>query len=129
MIIQESAQMYLETVLVLQEEGLQVRSIDIARRMEHSRATVSEWMKKLVANGYLKIDDRGIVTFTREGRKIAESVYERHNVLADVFISIGVSPEVAREDACRVEHYISDETFDCIKEQVAKCKAGRNADE
>lgn len=120
MIIQESAQMYLETVLVLQEEGLQVRSIDIARRMEHSRATVSEWMKKLVANGYLKIDDRGIVTFTREGRKIAESVYERHNVLTDIFISIGVSPEVAREDACRVEHYISDETFNCLKAYFAQ---------
>lgn len=129
MIIQESAEMYLETVLVLQEEGLQVRSIDIARRMEHSRATVSEWMKKLVSNGYLKIDDRGIVTFTREGRKIADSVYERHNVLTSIFEKIGVSPEVAREDACRVEHYISDETFARIKDQVAKCEAGKNAAE
>ena len=112
MIIQESAEMYLETVLVLQEEGLKVRSIDIARRMEHSRATVSEWMKKLVSNGYLKIDDSGIVTFTKKGRTIAESVYERHKVLTTIFELIGVTPEVAREDACRVEHYISEETFD-----------------
>lgn len=120
MIIQESAEMYLETVLVLQEEGLKVRSIDIARRMEHSRATVSEWMKKLVSNGYLKIDDNGIVTFTKKGRAIAESVYERHKVLTTIFELIGVTPEVAREDACRVEHYISDETFDCMKKHLAK---------
>lgn len=107
--------MYLETILILGNEGQKVRSIDVATRMNHSRATVSEWMKKLVGNGYLTIDDGGNIAFTRKGKTLADKVYERHVLLTDLFRSLGVSDQTAENDACRVEHYISDETFDCMK--------------
>ena len=115
LVMQESAEMYLETILILQREGKRVRSIDVATRMDHSRPTVSEWMKKLVSNGYLVIDSNGTIDFTDAGRAKAEHIYERHVMLTKLFESVGVSPGTAAGDACRVEHYISDETFDCLK--------------
>jgi|GEM_PF-17895 len=115
-VMQESAEMYLETILILQNEGMAVRAIDIANRMGHARATVSEWMKKLVAGDYLTIDAHGIISFTDAGRAQAVRIYERHVLLTELFKSVGVTPEIAMRDACRVEHYISDETFACLRD-------------
>lgn len=120
LVMQESAEMYLETILVLQDEGKNVRSIDIANRMEHSRATVSEWMKKLSTGGYVTVAAHGIISLTSKGRGIASHVYERHLLLTDLFESLGVNEKTAAEDACRVEHYISDETFDCLRSHYQK---------
>lgn len=115
LVLQESAEMYLETVLILHQEGGRVHAVDIATRMGHSRPTVSEWIKKLVAHGYLTVDEGGTVDFTDAGRAIAERVYERHVMLTKLFESVGVDGETAVADACRVEHYISEETFECLK--------------
>ena len=115
MILHESAEMYLETIYVLHNEQDFVRSVDIASRMGYSKPTISEWMGKLAKGGYVIVEDSGNVALTDEGRAIAEKVYERHVLLENVFKRIGVTPDVATEDACRVEHYISDETFNCIK--------------
>ena len=122
--MQESAEMYLETILVLGNEGRQVRAIDIATRMGHSRPTVSEWLKKLVSAGYVVVGDDHMVSLTGKGRDKAEHVYERHVMLTKLFESIGVSPDTAVADACRVEHYISDETFDCLRRHYAEKHAG-----
>ena len=120
LVMQESAEMYLETILILQDEGKNVRSIDIANRMEHSRATVSEWMKKLSIGGYVTVAAHGIISLTPKGHGIASHVYERHLLLTDLFESLGANEKTAAEDACRVEHYISDETFDCLRNHYQK---------
>lgn len=115
MVLHEAAEMYLETILILQQDSKTVRAIDIAKRMGHSRATVSEWMRKLIAAGYLSIEDNGAITFTESGLREAQRVYERHVLLNKLFESIGVDAATAAQDACRVEHYISEETFTCLK--------------
>ena len=114
--MQEAAQMYLETIYVLQQEKGFVRSVDISNQMGYSRPTISEWMNKLQENGLIVKKGDGGIELTEEGEEIAKSVYERHTLLTKLFESIGVSPEVASEDACRVEHYISEETFEALKE-------------
>lgn len=124
MIIQESAEMYLETIYTLQKEKGAVRSVDIANEMGYSKPTISEWMVKLRQNGYVLVGDGGKVTLTDKGQKLAESVYERHVVLSKIFEALGVSPETAMNDACRVEHYISDETFDALKKHFAQYEEG-----
>lgn len=111
MILHESAQMYLETILVLSKQQPIVRSVDIAHEMGYSKPTISEWMSKLSREGYVVIEDGGNVALTDKGLEIAEKIYQRHVALEELFIALGVNPEVAAEDACRVEHYISDETF------------------
>ena len=116
--IQESAEMYLETILVLSQKNGQVRSIDIATEMGFSKPSVSFAMKRFRENGYIEVDDAGLITLTAKGKEIAENVYERHQVLSQYFISIGVSEEVAQDDACRVEHVISQETFEKMKAHV-----------
>lgn len=116
--IQESAEMYLETILVLGQKNGQVRSIDIATEMEFSKPSVSFAMKRFRENGYIEVDDAGLITLTKKGREIAESVYERHQVLSKYFISLGVSEDVAQEDACRIEHVISQETFEKMRAHV-----------
>ncbi len=115
MVIQEAAEMYLETILSIQNEKGSVRSIDIAKAMEYSKPTVSEQMKKFRLNGYINVDKNGYITLTQKGLEIAKTILERHNVLTEIFIKIGVNDETAQEDACRIEHYISEETFDCMK--------------
>jgi len=124
MIIQESAEMYLETIYTLQKEKGAVRSVDIANEMGYSKPTISEWMVKLRQNGYVLVGDGGKITLTDKGQKLAESVYERHVVLSKIFEALGVSPETAMNDACRVEHYISDETFDALKKHFAQYEEG-----
>ena len=112
----ESTEMYLETILILNKEKDGVHAVDIAERMGFSKPTVSEYLKKLRAQGLVSIDDCNHLTLTDEGEQIAQTIYERHNVLAALLEHIGVSHDTAVEDACRVEHYISEETFGKIKE-------------
>ena len=117
--IRESAEMYLETILVLSEKGA-VRSIDIARAMNFSRPSVSVTVHNLEAENYIQIADNGNSTLEPKGREIAESIYERHNVLSKLLMDIGVSEETATNDACKMEHVISEETFNCIKKHIAE---------
>lgn len=118
MAIQESGEMYLETILVLQDELRIVRSIDVAERMEFSKASVSRAMKILKNDGYIDIERTGNILLTEEGERIAKKIYERHQVLTAYLKSIGVDAKVAEDDACRIEHVISDESFDAIKKLV-----------
>ena len=115
MTIQESAEMYMETIHILSLKNKNVRAIDISRHMGFSKPSVSRAMKNLSNEGYISIDVNGNISLTEKGLKIAEGIYEKHRQLTDFFIQIGVSPETAEEDACRIEHVISDETFKAIK--------------
>ena len=115
--IRESAEMYLETILVLSKQG-DVRSIDIARAMDFSRPSVSVTVHNLEKEHYIKINENGTITLQPSGREIAERIYERHTVLTDLLVKIGVSEATAAEDACKIEHDISIETFDCIKKAI-----------
>ena len=117
--IRESAEMYLETILVLSKKG-DVRSIDIARAMDFSRPSVSVTVHNLEKEHYIKINDNGTIKLEPAGLEIAERIYERHTVLTDLLVAIGVSEETAAEDACKIEHDISVETFDCIKKAIKK---------
>ena len=120
--IYESAEDYLERILILQERNKEVRSIDIAHDMGFSKPSISVAMKKLKEAGLIDIDKNGFITLTKEGHVIADKVYERHCVLTKVLTSIGVSEEQAEKDACKVEHVISEETFEAIKNHIEKHK-------
>lgn len=117
---QESTEDYLETILVLKQKLGLVRSIDIVNDMGFTKPSVSVAMKNLREKGFITMDKDGYITFTDEGQKIAKDVYERHTVLTKALIAIGVSEETAMEDACRVEHDISAETFARIKQHLKK---------
>ena len=118
--IHESAENYLETILILKKRLGQVRSIDIASELSFSKPTVSVAMKNLRLNGYIDVSKDGYITLLEKGQEIAERIYERHTLFSDWLITLGVSPEVAAEDACRIEHVISDETFEAFKAHTAK---------
>ena len=113
--IQESAQDYLESILILSKKSDCVRAIDICTYFGYARASVSVSMKHLRENGYIEIDDHNQIKLTKKGKEIAENTYERHEFLAKLFLKIGVSEDTAERDACRVEHYVSNETFHAIK--------------
>lgn len=118
--IQESAEDYLEAIYVLKQEKGMVRSIDIVNHMNFSKPTISVAMKKFRENDLITVDSNGYIELTKKGLLIAEKTFEKHNVLAQMFISIGVSKETALEDACHIEHCLSDETFDAIKAHWTK---------
>ena len=111
----ESGENYLETILVLFNRHGEVRSIDIVREMELSKPSVSRAMGILKEGGFILIDENGYITLTEDGRQVAETIYERHTVLSKMLIHLGVSEETAAADACRMEHVISDESFQAIK--------------
>lgn len=111
----ESGENYLETILILKSRGLEVRSIDIVREMNLSKPSVSRAMKILKEGGFINIDADGFITLTENGTEVAERIYERHRVLTDWLIGIGVNEKTAAEDACKLEHVISDESFQAIK--------------
>ena len=113
--LQESGEMYLETILILSEKLEHVRSLDVAEYMGYSKPSISRAVGLLKNAGYLLMDQTGYLTLTDSGRAVAEKIYERHNALSRFFISIGVDEKTALEDACKVEHYISDITFERIK--------------
>ena len=118
----ESAEDYLETILMLTERNGVVHAVDIAREMKFTKASVSVAMHKLEDSGYIAIKSNGEIILTEEGYKIASSVYERHLILTEVLVDIGVSKEQAEIDACKVEHDISKETFDAIKRVHSKAR-------
>lgn len=125
--IQESAENYLEAIHVLTMRNGQVRSIDVAHYTGFSKPSISRAVGLLRDNGYVSIDQNGLLSLTEAGLKIAETIYERHTVLTDLLIKLGVSPETAAEDACRIEHVISAETFEKLKEHVRKYGAAAGA--
>lgn len=118
--IQESAEMYLETILILSQKNNCVRSIDIAGELDYKKSSVSVAMKNLRENGYIKVDSDGYITLTEEGKKVAQTMFERHTLLSNCLISLGVNKEIAIEDACRIEHVISSESFEAIKKHIKK---------
>ena len=117
--IQESAENYLETILILKNKNGAVRSIDIANELGFSKPSVSVAMKNLRENGYIEVDSSGYITLLDSGRRIAEKIYERHTTLSKWLVSLGGCPKTAAEDACRIEHIISSESFEAIK-KIAK---------
>lgn len=119
--IRESAEMYLETILVLSKNG-PVRAIDIVKEMNFSRPTVSVAIHNLEKDGYLKITEEQNIVLEPKGLEIAETIYERHTVLSQLLERIGVPKEIAAEDACKIEHDISATTFECIKKSIENHK-------
>lgn len=118
--IQESAEDYLEAILYLSKTKEHVRSIDVVHHLNLSKPSVSVYLKNLRINGYIAMDEKGYLTLTDSGMQIASKIYERHETLAHLFIALGVSKEIAYEDACRIEHDLSDETFQALKNHYEK---------
>ena len=116
--IQESAENYLETILMLGKAKGNVRSIDIATALSFSKSSVSVAMKNLRENGYILMDKDGFIALTEKGHEIAETIYERHTLLSSFLMYLGVSKETATQDACRIEHVISPESFEALKQHV-----------
>lgn len=116
--IQESAENYLETILILKQKTPYVRSIDIANELSFSKPSVSVAMKNLRANGYVEIDSEGHISLTEAGQEIAETMYERHTLLSQWLIYLGVDEQTALEDACRIEHVVSAKSFKAIKDHI-----------
>ena len=118
--IQESAENYLETVLILQQRNGSVRAVEIAAELDFSKASVSVAMKQLRENGYIEVDAAGHIRLRAPGMEIAQRVYERHQILTRCLVALGVSEQVASEDACRIEHVISAESFEKIRAYFKK---------
>lgn len=116
--ILESAENYLESVLILKNEKGYVRAIDIVNYLNFSKPSVSIALKQLETNGFITRDEDNHIHLTDSGQEIAASIYERHELLRKMFIRLGVSEETARQDACKIEHYISQETFECLKKHM-----------
>lgn len=125
MVVKEAAEMYLETILLLSREQSKVRAVDVARRMGYSRPTVSAQMKQFRQNGYIRAEDDGSLLLTERGRAVAERMYERHRVISRLLIGLGVNEQTAFADACRMEHYISEETFQKLRQHVEQLNAAR----
>ncbi|MCL2277376.1 MAG: metal-dependent transcriptional regulator [Treponema sp.] len=119
--IKQSAENYLETILILSLKG-EVRSIDIVNELEFSKPSVSVAMKNLREKGFIVVDDDGHITLTLKGRKIADSMYERHVAISDWLIYLGVDKKTALQDACKMEHVMSEKSFHAIKEHIEKIK-------
>ena len=118
MTIRESGEMYLETIYILSQKSSEVRSIDVGAYMGYSKPSVSRAIGLLKKDGLVNMDGQGNLTLTDAGNKRARVIYERHLLLSQLFVNIGVDEETASKDACRIEHYISEETFDAIKKHV-----------
>lgn len=118
----ESAEDYLERILILEEErgNNDIRAVDIAKSFSYSKPSVSIAMKKLENGGYVELGSKQQLILTPKGREIAEKMYERHKILSKIFIDLGVDPETALRDACKIEHDLSEETFEAIKKKFAK---------
>ncbi len=116
--LQESGEMYLETILVLSKKGKTVRSVDVSEYMGFSKPSVSRAIGLLKSGGYVEMDRDGTLTLTESGRTIAEKIYERHTLLTGFLIRLGVDEKIAAQDACKMEHDISDESFEAMKRHV-----------
>ena len=120
MSLNESAENYLETILVLSKSRPVVRSVDVATELGFKKSSVSVAMKNLRENGYIRMDEQGHITLTETGQSIADVMYERHILLSNWLIYLGVDPQTAAEDACRMEHVISPESFEAIKKHITQ---------
>ena len=118
MIINESAENYLETILILSNKLPVVRSVDVANELDFKKSSVSIAMKNLKYNGHITVTDAGFIYLTESGREIAEKVYERHRFISSWLISLGVPEDIATEDACKMEHIISNESYAAIKDYI-----------
>jgi len=118
MALQESGEMYLETIYILSKKSDFVRSIDVGEFMGYSKPSVSRAMGLLRSGGFVTVDTDGRIELTDDGLQIAEKIYERHTIITEFLVSVGVSREIATEDACKIEHDISDESFEAIKRQI-----------
>lgn len=118
--LQESGEMYLETIYVLSQQSSCVRSIDVADYMGYSKPSVSRALGLLKNGGYVTVDGNGFLTLTDSGRQIAGKIYERHTVLRDMLVRLGVDEKTAAADACRIEHVISEQSFDAIKTHICR---------
>ena len=112
--------MYLETIYLLTEENQNVRSIDVCEHMGFSKPSVSRAVGLLKAGGYISVDKDGYITLTEIGREVATKMYDRHKLLTDFLVSLGVDKETATTDACKIEHHISDESFNALKRYICK---------
>lgn len=121
--IHESAEDYLETILIIEERKGKVRSIDIVNEMGFSKPSVSIAMKKLRENGYVQMDTTGYITLCPKGREIAERIYTRHKLLRQILIAVGVEKEKAAQEACRIEHVIDDDTCEKLRAYYENCMA------
>ena len=122
MTVRESGEMYLEAILVLAKKSGYVRSIDVSEYLGYSKPSVSRAMGILREGGYILVEKDGAITLTDSGKKLAETIYERHTVLSELLIRLGVDEKSATDDACRIEHVISDESFQAIKQYYYKHK-------
>lgn len=113
--INESTENYLEMILILKQQNGQVRSIDIVNELGYTKPSISVAMKKLRENGYINVDDNGYISLEAQGYEIASQMYDRHQTLTNLLISAGVKEETAAKDACKIEHVISDESYQCLK--------------
>lgn len=119
-VVSESAENYLETILILSQHLPVVRSVDIANELDFKKSSVSVAMKNLRQKGQITVTDAGFIYLTDSGREIAEMIYERHQMLSRLLVSLGVPEEIAVQDACRIEHVISKESFDAVKKTMQK---------
>ncbi len=122
MSLHESGEMYLETILILTQRGKPVHSIDVAKHMNFSKPSVSRAIGILRDGGFVTVDDHGHLILTPSGLEVAEKIYERHNVLTEFLMELGVDEQTAAADACKIEHDISDKSFDLIKKHVREIK-------
>ena len=120
MTLQESGQMYLETIYVLSMSSKLVRAIDVGEQMGYSKPSVSRALSRLKSDGYVVADENGYLSLTDKGLEVARTIYERHTVLSEVLGLLGVDDKIAAQDACRIEHVISRESFDAIKRHLKK---------
>lgn len=118
--IQESAENYLETILILQRRNGMVRSIDIVNELNYAKPSISVAMKHFKEDGLITVDEGGYISLTKTGLEIAEKMYERHTFLTSVLVQLGVDEDIAKVDACKIEHHISDEAFEMIKQHSKK---------
>ena len=118
MTMNESAENYLETILILSQKHPVVRAVDIAAELDFKKSSVSVAMKKLRESNHITVSPEGFISLTETGREVAERIYERHQVISAWFTKLGVNPEVATEDACRIEHVISAESFEALKKHI-----------
>ena len=116
--LQESGEMYLETIFVLSKKLGHVRSLDVAEHMGFSKPSVSRAVGLLKKGEFIAVDNDGYLTLTEAGLEIAENIYERHTILTKYLIGLGVDPDIASQDACKMEHVISNETFEAIKNKI-----------
>ena len=123
--VNESAENYLETILILSKKHPAVRSVDIAEELGFKKSSVSVAMKNLREKEHIVVSKEGFITLAESGRAIAEMIYERHELLSDWLIRLGVDPETATEDACRIEHVISAESFEAIKRHIRTKEIGQ----